>query len=156
MYVIILSGIPTSGKSTWAKRFQEFNPKVEIISKDIIRDHYFDKPYLYHSSTEERVDEIFEEEVNKAISKGKSMILDNTHCKLSILIPLVLKFKLDGRYNIYLKFFRISKWKAYYRNIKRNLLTGKWVPKFYIDVMYRNLNKIDVQKSSTLRDVKII
>ena len=34
---ILLSAMPGSGKSTWAKRYQRQNPNVEIVSSDEIR-----------------------------------------------------------------------------------------------------------------------
>ena len=62
--VYILSGIPTSGKSTWAKefalrRFYQTYKAVRIISRDDVRMKLFDlKKYDDYKFTKENEDQV--------------------------------------------------------------------------------------------------
>lgn len=61
--LIILSAVPGSGKSTWAKRYQETHPNTYIISSDQIR---FELTGVYQDfSRQKEVWEIFENRIKE-------------------------------------------------------------------------------------------
>lgn len=76
--LIIMSGAPGSGKSTYAKQMIEKNPKMVIISRDNIRfgllqegEHYF--------SHENEVLRIFYTSIIHYLSSGYDVIADASH-----------------------------------------------------------------------------
>lgn len=147
--VIILCGIPTSGKSTWAKKFQsmQYYPgddfrSYRIVSRDVIREQCFKQPYQITKENENEVTRIFDKMITDCIKLKKPIILDNTHCKEAYLKAALKTFAGTG-YAIKIKFFDLPLWKAYYRNIKRRLLTGKWIPVKVIKAMKTNYDKIN-------------
>lgn len=150
--VIILCGIPASGKSTWTKNHISNNSwTTKSISRDDIRDQFFDQPYIYTKGTEDLVTNIFNEQLNSYINTGYNIILDNTHARERYLdgqLKLILENEEVQRkeYSVYIKFFDVPLWKAYYRAIIRKIKTGKDVPLKVIRDMHRNYKKIDRNK----------
>lgn len=76
--LIIMSGAPGSGKSTYAKQMIEKNPKMVVISRDNIRfgllqesEHYF--------SHENEVLKIFYTSIIHYLSSGYDVIADASH-----------------------------------------------------------------------------
>lgn len=151
--IIILVGIPCSGKSTWANMFKYANAYIgyktgvtEIISRDSIRLQLFGKNYKQHGEAEKRVTSTFNTLLHNRLSSHTCniVVLDNTHCKESYISDIVYRYK--DNYNIRVKFFDIPLWKAHWRNITRYLTTGKWIPIKVINQMYKNYNKINKQR----------
>lgn len=141
--LVIVSGIPTSGKTTWIKKVLLPEGFVSISRDDIREEIYGNyKKIVFSFDSENRVSEIFENKMRKAIAHKDDIVLDNTHAKKGYLDAAIKRFEKEG-YEIYIKFFDISKRKAYFRNIKRYLMTGKWIPFKVIDAMYNNYNKIN-------------
>ena len=65
--LIILSAVPGSGKSTWAKKYQSEHPNTYIISSDQIR---FELTGVYQDfSRQKEVWEIFEQRIKDYFSK---------------------------------------------------------------------------------------
>lgn len=60
---ILLSALPGSGKSTWAKQFAKEHPNTHIVSSDGIREKYFGSPTNFKH--EKEVWEIFLRECNE-------------------------------------------------------------------------------------------
>src|SRR5688572_5106373 len=88
--IIILVGIPCSGKSTWANKVkQELFLKhgeapVIYISRDQIRESLSNGKYKFNSKTEEEVTKKFYGQLRNASNLDKAVIiLDNTHVKTS-------------------------------------------------------------------------
>lgn len=131
---IILSGIPTSGKSTYAKK-----AGLPILSCDIIREELFGKNYMFSKQNETQVWDIFYQRVNNQIT---SFVVDNTNCK-QVYIDTIkenLCSKLDWEVTIVK--FDIPLWKAYYRNIKRYVFTGKYIPVDVLKTMKKNYDRL--------------
>jgi predicted kinase len=140
----ILVGIPTSGKSTWCKVTRSYDTAV-VISRDNIRLNYFGKYYEQHKAGEDRVTIIFNSQLEKAIKQGSDIVFDNCHCRekyINELLPILI----DNDYLIRIVYFDIPLWKAYYRNVKRWLLTGKYIPRSVIKSMKANYDKINRNK----------
>lgn len=156
-YIVILCGIPTSGKSTWTKKFIASSPDSQSVSRDEIRENLFGKDYwkrqankrnyAYSITQDEKfITQVFDKTVRTLLEGNtKHIILDNTHCKESYLTQAISKYEKEGCV-ICIKFFKIPMWKAYYRNIVRYLGTGKWIPFKVLHDMQKNYNKIDKKK----------
>lgn len=155
--VIILCGIPTSGKSTWADSYQK-NEYIRyhgediriprIISRDKIRLDTFGIKYKQNNKDEQLVTEIFDKMITLCIDNKLNIIIDNAHTVAKYLNASINRFK-STDYTINVKFFDIPLWLAYYRNITRRWRTGKWIPFNVIKRMkknFKNLNKKDYAK----------
>ena len=147
--VTILCGIPTSGKSTWANEewrksyeLKGMIAGVRLISRDELRLRIYGKNYKPSSKKEKYITEVFDRTVTSSMLQKRDIILDNTHCKESYLKEALKRFENTG-YKVQVKFFDLPLWKAYYRNIKRNLSTGKWIPMNVIKAMKKNYDKIN-------------
>lgn len=132
---IILSGAPLSGKSTWACK-----QKLPIISCDKLRLEYFGGKYIFDPKVEK---EIWEDFYFRIGLFTKDFIVDNTNCKQSYInkIKESLSNDVDG-WLIEIKQFEVGLWTSYYRNIKRWIFTGKWIPFRVIKDMKKNYNKL--------------
>ncbi len=150
--VVILSGIPTSGKSTWAELYSltsnAFYPKdfrnPYILCRDSIRLEKFEKysDIKFNKKLEDEVTETFNLRLNVAIDLSKNIVIDQTNCSEKYLKALLKRFE-NTNYIVKIKFFDIPLWKAYYRNIKRRIKTGKWIPIKVIKKMKNNYDKIN-------------
>jgi tRNA uridine 5-carbamoylmethylation protein Kti12 len=128
---LILRGIPTSGKSTFAKEYIDRlwkydHRKVVVISCDEIRYEMYGKDYKFCQEKEKAVWKKFYNDVFEAAKANQYIIIDNTNIKLSYINRI--KEMLVDRYVILIKEFPISTRKAYYRNIMRFIFTGKFIP----------------------------
>ena len=75
--LIILQGIPASGKTTWARQFVEESPLTRVrVNRDDIRD-MLGKYWV--PEREELVSEIEESCVFEALSAGYTVVLDATN-----------------------------------------------------------------------------
>lgn len=76
--LIIMCGIPGSGKSTYAKKLLELHPDWEYVSRDEVRYQYVsDQEHYYDHETE-----VFKEFCNRVdmhLLNGKTVIADATH-----------------------------------------------------------------------------
>ncbi len=154
-YILILSGIPCSGKTTFTDNiiynFDNHGPygfyKTVSISRDTIREELFPEKYTYNKRNELAVTFKFNDYLHLAIKNKQNIIIDNTNCK-EMDIPKFLFNDLLRNYNKYVKFFDIPLYKAYYRNIIRYFKSDnkKWIPFKAIKRMYNNYNKINKEK----------
>lgn len=84
--IILLCGVPASGKSTYGKMLKDYSEKLEkrvsLISRDDIRFKILDEYNLDNSNYFAKEDEVFDafvEEINKAIEQNHLTIVDATH-----------------------------------------------------------------------------
>lgn len=144
-YITILCGIPCSGKSTFANCvLGEVDHPGIVLSRDSIRDKYNLHQYTHES--ESKVTEYYNMQLDEVIqdSNVEFIILDNTYCKTKYIDYIINTF--SEEHFVTIIFFDISLIKSYYRNIKRFLTTGKWIPFKIINNMYKSYNKIDKEK----------
>lgn len=74
--LIMLSAIPASGKSTWAKEYQEKHPNTYIVSSDDVRMEVTHGDYQDHTRQKE-VWELFEKRIHEyGAIEGVTVILD--------------------------------------------------------------------------------
>ena len=139
--IVILCGIPCSGKSSWARTTSEIYSHM-ILSRDDIRDSISIRNYVYTKENEDSITKTFNFWFDEYIKNGCDIILDNTHCKEKYIQEWINKKPKD--YSLRIVFFPVSLWKAYYRNVVRYISTGKWIPFKVINDMKKNYDKIAV------------
>lgn len=144
MEVIITCGIPTSGKSTFAKKVAE-QRGFFILSRDELRIKIFGLDYKQNHKDEVWLTEIYDEMLDIYIDGKENIILDNTHCRTKYLNMAINRFK-NTDYQVTVKFFEIGVYTAIYRNIVRYFKTGKWIPIHVIQSMKDNFDKINKDK----------
>ena len=130
--VYILSGAPLSGKSTWAAK-----QKLPILSCDKLRFEYFGGEYKFDEKVEK---EIWEDFYYRVGLFKEDFIIDNTNCKLGYINKI--KENLPKNFEVEIKKFETSLLNSYYRNIKRWLFTGKWIPLDIIKNMKKNYKNL--------------
>lgn len=128
----ILSGIPCSGKSSWASK-----QGIPILSCDKIREELWGTPYKFNKKKEDMVWSLFYQRV---IMEYRDFIIDNTNCKQSYINKI--KDHLRAEYEIEIKRFDCSLSKAYIRNVLRYLKCKKWIPFKVIKNMKKNYDKL--------------
>ena len=148
--VIILSGIPGSGKSTWATNYLKNNSwTARIVSRDDIREVGFPVPYTYTRENEERVTITFNSLLKTYLSASLDVILDNTNCREGYIDEHIKSILVDfPNTRVYIKFFDVPLWKAAWRVWRRERNTGKVVPYEVVKAMHKNYKKINKQKYS--------
>jgi len=145
MNILILIGIPASGKSTFAKEFIEKNLDYIRINRDDIRKMLRNSPML-NPKGEELVTDIEYSIAENALAKKMNIIWDNTHLKMSYINPIIEKF--NDRANISFKIFDIDLNEAIRRDSWRDFPVGEDVIKRMYD------NYIKLVKDNELLDIK--
>ena len=136
--IIILSGIPCAGKSTWAEK----QGKI-VLSLDKYRESLFNK-YVYSKENEKLVKDNLYADLDYCVIRNQDVIIDNTHCKEGLLDKFIKEYGSTNK--IVIKFFDISLWKSLYRNIIRYLKTGEYIPIDSIVQFHKNYKKINREK----------
>lgn len=139
LVLIILSGIPCAGKSSWLSSavthltLRYSNIPIIIISKDVIRETKFGKNKFNFSSKEANrivTNEFYRQLGIAASLKNAIIIIDNTHCGESRIDRYLAIFRgmhTTKNIKILIRFFDIPLWKAHLRNIWRAIRTRKWI-----------------------------
>lgn len=140
--IIILSGIPNSGKSSFRGQ-KQFDSYI-IICRDDVREHFWGKDYKYTRDNENRVTKICNETFETAVKAGVSIIIDQTNCKHSYIDEWIKRCPKD--YTIKIKFFDIKLYEAILRNIYRHIVSGKYIPLNVLFSMKKNYQKLDKKK----------
>lgn len=106
--IIILKGLPGSGKSTWSKEMCEKDENYTRISKDDIRKEIRERKGLDYwvRVDEKEVLEIRDILIAASIEQGKNVIVDDTN--LNPAHERMIKEKFEGRAKIEIKKFNIS------------------------------------------------
>ena len=129
--VLILIGIPASGKSTWAKDFLRNNANWIRVNRDYYR-LMLREEQMCEPKVEGMVSELLNAAVTSALSKRMNVIIDNTNLKVSYINEFIEKFKYSA--DIEYRVFDISLDKAIDRDLNRNQKVGKDV----IEMMHKN------------------
>ena len=145
--LIILSGVPASGKSTWAKRIEKENANCVRISRDEIRytllqedDAYFDK--------ENEVFQIFVKRIKENLEQGKIVLADATHLNRASRYKLIKNVR--GKYEYSIVMFLEKPDVCLERN--KNRVGRERVPDDAMESMIRNFERITDESYNDMFD----
>ena len=146
-FLIILVGLPASGKSAFAFKLKEqleknFQNKVKIIDPDIIRDEVF--PNSFNFKNEPQIREKNKQSVRKHLNKGNIVISDDLNYYSSMRHDLKL---IADSLNI--KFYIIHISTPLNLCLKRNEERGKPIPNKVIKNIYNKFDNFDKYKWDT-------
>lgn len=150
-FLIILVGLPASGKSAFALKLKEqleksFKNKVKIIDPDIIRDEVF--PNSFNFKNEPQIREKNKHSVRKHLIKGDIVINDdlNYYSSMRHDLKLIADSLNIGYYIIYISTpLNIC--------LKRNEERGKPIPNEVIKNIYNKFDNFDKYKWDTPFDI---
>ena len=81
--ILVLVGIPASGKSTFRRKFLAENPGFVAVSRDDFRQ--MTRNVTFEPSIESLITQMVNQTITTALQNGKSVLVDATHCKESTL-----------------------------------------------------------------------
>jgi predicted kinase len=155
LVVILLVGIPCSGKTTWVednthRLYDKYDAPVVVISKDEIREELGGKDYRWTPEFEKKVVEKYYKLLSTAINLDEAVIvLDNTHVKpkeIDLYLSIFRSMMYNGTLKMRIKFFDIPFHQAKLRNFARRNKTGKFIPDEVMQAMQRYYTAIDKSK----------
>ena len=127
--LIMMSGIPGSGKSTYANELYE-HPTANIdklVSRDQIRFSLLEDGEDYFHK-EKQVYDIFVSEIKKALDNGQTVIADATHINEASRTKLLRALGMSLKdCCVEIVFFKVPVWRALHRNENR-INTRFYVP----------------------------
>lgn len=129
--ILILIGIPASGKSTWSEDYVKYNPDWVRVNRDDYR-HMLKNAQMCEPKLEDLVSDLIMTTIEKSLSKRLNVIIDNTNLKVKYINEFVEKFKYSA--DIDFRVFDISLNKALERDNNRTMKVGEEV----ITRMYKN------------------
>ena len=124
--ILILIGIPASGKSTWAKEYVRKNSGWARVNRDEFRRMLKDSQ-MCEPKVEDLITELVNNTVDKALMKKLNVIIDNTNLKIKYINDFIKKFKYSA--DIDYQVFDISINKAIQRDNTRSEKVGEGIIK---------------------------
>lgn len=148
--IIMLKGLPASGKSTWAKEKINENSNYIRINKDDIRESITGK---WTSKKEKIVISIRNSLIKTGISLGKNVIIDDTNLNPKHEQSLkTLAQELGVEFEVNDSFLKVPVEECVERDIKRDKSVGyKVIYKMYYDYLYQDPSKKIVNSSNKKR-----
>ncbi len=122
--ILILIGIPASGKSTWAKDYVRRNPDWVRVNRDDFRLMLKDAQ-LCENKIEDMITALVKDTIGKALSKRLNVLVDNTNLKQKYITDIAETFKYQA--DIDYRVFDISLEKAIERDNAREAKVGEGV-----------------------------
>lgn len=139
--VIVLVGPSCSGKSSWSAEFLNKNPDYMRVNRDDIRRMLRLTTYL-DGDGERLVLQIQYDMAMSALMAGNNVLLDNTHCRLSIIQEIIRHFE-DVADIEFVAMPQLSFKELQQRNLQRHHDTG-WaaVPDFMLKRHYDDFQSL--------------
>ncbi len=132
--VLILIGVPASGKSTWSLDFVRTNPDWVRVSRDDFRFMLKDQPFC-EPKIESLINTLQDSVIMESLKKGLNVIIDNTNLKKKYIEHFA---KLVEPYaSVEFQIFDISLEKALERDEAREKKVGK-------EVLERMFNQYEI------------
>lgn len=122
--ILILIGIPASGKSTWAKEYVRHNADYIRVCRDDFRSMLKDAQ-VCENKIEDMITALVDATIAKALAKKLSVLVDNTNLKAKYITPIIDKFRYQA--DIDFRIFDISLSKAIERDSNRAAKVGAGV-----------------------------
>lgn len=134
--IIVLRGIPSSGKSTWAKEFiKEQNQKGDKswlrLNRDSMR--WMLNDYNFDQNAEKYISDMLDYMLLRALRKGYNIIVDNVNLRESYYKEISATAQKVGNVIVEEKFFDIPLKEAIERDSKRENPVGDIVIKSFWD-----------------------
>lgn len=139
--LLILSGIPFSFR-------EEFSISLKahytIISRDVCREFLFGPHYDLSPLEEKEVDRDFNFRLGKAYLSNLDIIHNNTNSTEAHIDRIIAECPVH--YDIEVKFFHVSLWRALIYNYARYLMRGRWIPFSILKKLKKGFDSIDKGK----------
>lgn len=119
--ILILIGIPASGKSTWAAEYVRNNPNWVRVNRDDFR-AMLKNSQVCENKIEDMITTLVIDTVNRSLMKNLNVLIDNTNLKRKYIDEFVEQFKYQA--NIGYRVFDISLAKAIERDAARDKKVG--------------------------------
>ena len=130
--LVILSGIPCSGKSTWAKQFVKGKTDWVIVNRDSFR---LSRGDYWIPSQESYITKLEDTAIESALNAGLNVISDNTNLNPKTISKLKEIAEIYGA-EVEEKFFHVSLKEAISRDLERDQKGGISVGKKVIEDFY--------------------
>lgn len=124
--ILVLIGIPASGKSTWSKDFVRRNPDYVRVNRDEFR-LMLKNSQMCENKIEDMITSLVHATIGESLAKKLNVIVDNTHLKMKYITAIIDKFKHSA--DIHFRLFDISVKKAIERDNDRDEKVGEGVIK---------------------------
>jgi len=119
--ILILIGIPASGKSTWAADYVRNNPNWVRVNRDDFR-AMLKNSQVCENKIEDMITALVIDTINRALMKNLNVLIDNTNLKQKYIDGFIEQFKYQA--NIDFRVFDISLAKAIERDAARDKKVG--------------------------------
>ena len=144
--LFILQGPPCSGKSTWAKEYQEKYTDTLIANRDSIR--YLLGEGKYVQDREDEVTKIEIAQVKGAMAAGRTVVLDDTNLNPKYLQPWLTLAEENG-YEVKNMEFYVPYGIAMERSKRRKAEGGLYIPRNVMERFYKKYYKDEFEKEMT-------
>lgn len=124
--ILILIGIPGSGKSTWAKDYVKYNDNWVRVNRDDFRE-MLKTAQVCENKIEDMITKLVSDTINAALMRKQNVIIDNTHVKVKYINSIIEEFKYSA--DIDYRVFDVSLDKAIERDSNREKKVGSEVIK---------------------------
>lgn len=124
--ILILIGIPGSGKSTWAKDYVKYNDNWVRVNRDDFRE-MLKTAQVCENKIEDIITKLVSDTINAALMRKQNVIIDNTHVKVKYINSIIEEFKYSA--DIDYRVFDVSLDKAIERDSNREKKVGSEVIK---------------------------
>lgn len=149
--ILLLIGLPGSGKTTWKKEFLAKNDGWMSIGRDDFRFMIADSPFLDWKG-ETLVSELMLSAGRKIVQSGYNLIIDNTHCRLSYINDAIEK--LGDIANIDYRYFDVPLDTCIERDLKREKKVGEEVIRKMHKDLKATLDSFNWQPHKKLERIK--
>lgn len=151
--ILILIGIPASGKSTWAAEYVRNNPNWVRVNRDDFR-AMLKNSQICENKIEDMITALVIDTIERALMKNLNVLIDNTNLKAKYIDEFVQRFKYQA--DIDFRLFDISLQKAIERDALRDKKVGTGVIKKMYDSYKVLIDSFDFQPVSRVKNRPII
>ena len=133
-FVILLVGVPLSGKSTWIRNN---HPTTRIVSRDeLVMEVYGSDDYntAFKEVNQKDVDRLLDLRLKEVNTNKENVIVDMTNMVVSRRVK-TLRYFSDDYYKEVIVFPVLETEEYDRRNKERNVNENKWIPPFVISSM---------------------